>query len=524
MAKYEEEGADVTPRRLIKVKVSDLKMNPIAKEIYVYRTKKDIKVLAKTMKTNGQLEPIIIDRDNFIISGHRRFMAAQLIDLKTLDAIIETPPIESRNSKKSLDEYTTLSIVYHNQQRRKKPGEIIKEAEAVLGILGKNQGKRTELLGTDVTTWGKIGKDRFEKAAAIIGDIGASSLRRIMAVVEFEKKAEKNKDIGLVEQIVNGGLSNVRAYNMMKVYEKEQKDHKDKSHIKIKPIILKDNFSLYNKSSDKMNDVKSGTVQVVFTSPPYYDLRNYGNSRKGKTELGLEKSVQEYLNNLSLHLKDVKRVLSETGSFFLNIGDTIREGESLMVPNRLVLNLCDKHGWHLVNEIIWQKTNAIPSSGKRLQSTYEKIFHLVLNTSKYYYNDLKILNDSSPKLVKKPGGRNSKGEKPKEGLMLTKGFSRFKDFLDEQKVKNVITGPNASMRQNELKKVDSSKDHPALMPDYLPVIPILTTSKEGDTVLDPFSGSGTTGKTSLLLGRKYIGYEVNKKNHELAVMDLKRLH
>lgn len=58
------------------------------------------------------------------------------------------------------------------------------------------------------------------------------------------------------------------------------------------------------------------------------------------------------------------------------------------------------------------------------------------------------------------------------------------------------------------------------MPDYLPIIPILTTSQSGDIVLDPFSGSGTTGRTSLMLGRKYIGYELNKESYELSLLDL----
>ncbi len=523
MAYFEEEEEDLLPPSLIKIKVADLIPHPTAMKIYDYRTKKDIKVLAKTMQKIGQLEPIVIDKDKKIISGHRRWKAAILNDWKELDAIIMRPPMSKFKSQEEFDEYITVSIVYHNQQRKKKPIEIINEAEAILGILGKNQGKRRDLLGDDVNAFGAVGKDRFEKAANVIGDISASTLRRIMEVVEFEKKSEANKNIGLVDQIVKGELAPMRAYRLMNIHIQEQEERKQSKSKVAKVAVVSEPFSLYNKSSDKMTEVQTGSVQVVFTSPPYFQQRNYGNSSIGKAELGLEKSVNEFIKNLSKHLKDVKRVLNDKGSFFLNIADTTQNGECLQVPNRLVLNLCDTEGWHLVNEIIWQKTSSLPKPGKKLQNSYEKIFHLVKDTSKYYYEEYKIWNETESKLVKSPGGRNLKGGKAKEDFMISKGYSKFKDFLTEQQVKDIISGPNAASRQNFLKKIDSEKEHPALMPDYLPVIPILTTSKPGDIVLDPFSGSATTGRTAILFDRKYIGYEINKANHDLAVTDLNML-
>jgi len=73
---------------------------------------------------------------------------------------------------------------------------------------------------------------------------------------------------------------------------------------------------------------------------------------------------------------------------------------------------------------------------------------------------------------------------------------------------------------NEHEWWDPSIDHPALMPVYLPMIPILTMSKPGDIVLDPFIGSGTTGRAALILGRKYIGFELNEKFYNLSIRDL----
>lgn len=82
-----------------------------------------------------------------------------------------------------------LEIVFHNQQRRKTPREMINEAEAILGLLGKRQGQRRDLLKQEENNpFGKIGQDRFTIAAKVIGDINASSLRRMMNVVDFEKE------------------------------------------------------------------------------------------------------------------------------------------------------------------------------------------------------------------------------------------------------------------------------------------------------------------------------------------------
>jgi site-specific DNA-methyltransferase (adenine-specific) len=512
----EEEGCDVIEVGVFKVKVNTIKAHPVSLRIYDYRHSfKSIKLLAATMKLIGQLEPIRINTENEIISGVRRWKAAKLLGLEEIDAI---------RVKKTINEEDT--IVFYNQQRRKRPIEIINEAESYLGILGKHPGVRNDLLGTDVkrNPFGKIGRDRFEIAAKLIGDISATSLRRIMSVVDFEKESEENKSFGLVDKVINEGLSPSRAQSLIRQIQEQRKERTKRKKVDIKPSTSNDDYSTFNKSSDSMKEVKSNSVQVVFTSPPYFNLRNYGNGTENNLELGHEDNVNDFIKNLTNHFKDVKRVLKKNGSFFLNIGETYAKGENLLVPTRLLLSLCDNEGWFLVNEIIWKKTNPIPQPNeKRLQPTYEKIFHLVKDPNDYYYNEFKMWNDDELRLVQAPADRSSsrvgRGE---SGLLLSRSYKKFRDFIDEQNVKDVITGPNASGRQMELRQLDLTTDHPALMPDYLPIIPILTTSQPKDIILDPFSGSATTGKVALLLGRKYIGYELNKESYELGnkVLDL----
>jgi len=142
------------------------------------------------------------------------------------------------------------------------------------------------------------------------------------------------------------------------------------------------------------------------------------------------------------------------------------------------------------------------------------ILKIIILEYKIWDKNLKL------KVVKAPGGRTENGNSTTNRVMLTKGYKKFRDFLEAQKVIDVIKGPNASPRQRELKGLKPDIDHPALMAEYLPVIPILSASKEGDTVLDPFSGSGTVGKVALLFGRKYIGYEINPEFARLSIADL----
>lgn len=486
-----------------KINIDDLRIHPTARRIYNYNTKKEeLKVLAETMALVGQLEPIIVNYQGEIISGARRYLCVlKYLRWPTLDAI----RIDANGKEDEM-------IVFHNQQRKKTYREIIHEAETILGVLGKSQGQRNDL-------YQKAGGDRFELAAKIIGVGSGASLRRLMKVVDFEKVSEENRTYKLVERIIKKEISVFRAESLMSEIIKDKQEREQTRNVIINPS---DDYEIFNKSCEVMDDVEDGTVQVVFTSPPYYNLRFYNNAKDGKNELGQETNLNDYFNNLGNYFKEVYRVLKDEGSFFLNVGDTYNNGGNLLIPTRLLIHLCDKMGWYFVNEIIWQKSNSLPQdTTKRLKPTTEKIYHLVKNPKKYYYKEFKNWTDDKHGIFNGPRDRNLKTEgKDEGGAILKRPYKKLNDFLDAQNVKGIISGSNAGFRQFELKQLDPTKDHPALMPSYLPTIPILTTSRVGDVVLDPFSGSGTTGGTALLLGRKYIGYEINKSSYELSQLSL----
>ncbi|MBC7328292.1 site-specific DNA-methyltransferase [bacterium] len=146
-----------------------------------------------------------------------------------------------------------------------------------------------------------------------------------------------------------------------------------------KPVLL-----FIGDAGKILKKLPSSIVDTVITSPPYYRQRFYGHPE----EIGQEESVEEYVENLKEVFREVKRVLKKTGVVFLNIGDKYIEKRLQMVPERVALALIED-GWVLVNKIIWQKPNAMPSPFKRrLNNIYEPVYVFVKEEGLpvYYFN------------------------------------------------------------------------------------------------------------------------------------------
>ena len=140
---------------------------------------------------------------------------------------------------------------------------------------------------------------------------------------------------------------------------------------------------------NRLQELETGSIDCVITSPPYFRLRNYQHHK----QLGLEDTIHGWVNNLLAITDEIARVLVPTGTLWLNLGDSYsthrREGaprKSLLLgPERLALALTQR-GWTLRNKIIWAKTNSIPSSvTDRLSCTHEVIY-LLTHSPRYYFN------------------------------------------------------------------------------------------------------------------------------------------
>jgi site-specific DNA-methyltransferase (adenine-specific) len=288
----------------------------------------------------------------------------------------------------------------------------------------------------------------------------------------------------------------------------------------IKKVIIEDGkYTLINNDCiDALSDLNDSFIDMCFSSPPYFSLRFYNGlgSVRNPDNIGEENTVEDYVFNIQKIGKEVFRVLKPQGSFFLNIGDTIENGENLAIPELLTVAML-KIGFKLANRIVWKKTNPKPMKVKAgLQPNYEIVFHFVKQND-YKCRQLVWNSGEKTKLTRGVGDRNINGQKEKKTKMLETPYKQFKTFYEENEgFTNVIKSAVATAKK--LSDIGKDLDHPAIFPETLPFLPLLQTTKVGDKVLDVFSGSSTLGVVANLFGREYYGVELNKEYHKVGTI------
>ena len=346
------------------------------------------------------------------------------------------------------------------------------------------QGKRHDLiLCEEVLTSVNLNRSRTRD---IVGDLIGISGVQITKLLFIEKH-----NPGLIDLIDNGLFTINQAYIQTSRDKKEQDAQLENRKTSKKTID--DKFRFFKKCSSKMNELSSDEVDLIFTSPPYWNKRKYCEN----SSLGNEKDSDEYVSNLVKHLNDCKRVLSDTGSFFLNLGDTFHQGNLMNIPHRVAISLQEK-GWILRNTIIWAKTNPKPSSSKNnLCPTYEFIFHLVKSMDyKYNHTLIPLKEDTKPSHA--PRHRNLKCSSTMQTPYIPRTGKNMGDWWNEDIIKSAVVN----------QKISDEVEHPSPFPPKIVTLPVLQTTQEGDLVLDPFMGSGTTGNVANDYNRRFVGYDV----------------
>ncbi|MDB4067685.1 DNA methyltransferase [Flavobacteriaceae bacterium] len=451
----------------MKLNISKISHHPKNQEIY---TLSSIEELMDSISEVGLLQPIVIDQYFQIISGNRRFESIKRLGWDDVEVI----------KREVKDEEEELLLIHYNKQRIKSFKELINEYLILDRYYRKGQGKRTDLTSV------KSNKGSSRDLVSNELGISSSQLRRLVFI--YKNKPE------YIELLDKGILTVNQSYLQIQREVREKESRESNTSLK-SDSINKSNWRFYQKSSHNMSELKEGEVQTIFTSPPYWNKRTYS-EEKG---LGNEKTSEEFVVNLSEHLRDCKRVLKDKGSFFLNLGDTFYNGNLQNVPHRIILKL-QEQGWILRNTIIWSKTNPKPSSSKsNLTPSYEFIFHLVKSMEYDYYSTLTKLSDKTkPSLP--PRHRNINGEYS----------NSISPYLPNIKGKNMGDYWNEDIVRTSVanQKLDIEGEHPAPFPEEIINLPILQTSIEGDLVLDPFMGSGTTGRVCDKLVRNFVGYDL----------------
>lgn len=280
-----------------------------------------------------------------------------------------------------------------------------------------------------------------------------------------------------------------------------------------------------------------GSVRCCVTSPPYYGLRDYGVDG----QIGLEETPGAYISRLVGVFSEVWRVLKDDGVLWIVIGDSycaykgskyqesvhmgkhkslngqvpvnhnvgtphssgVKDGDLIGIPWMLAFALRDA-GWYLRSSCVWSKGNPMPESVKnRCTVSHEYVFMLTKQRSHYYFDadaiaepiaastrrDKRLLDEA---WTEKRLDRGYPGSNPPQGSgMLRPGERRNKRTVWEVNV------------------VPYKEAHFAVFPAKLVAPCILAGSRVGDVVLDPFMGSGTTAEVALMLGRNFVGVELN---------------
>ena len=255
---------------------------------------------------------------------------------------------------------------------------------------------------------------------------------------------------------------------------------------------------------------------MCVTSPPYYGLRDY--EKDG--QIGRESSPEVYIANLVKVFDEVYRVLMDDGTLWLNIGDTyahrpyanVKRKDLIGIPWMLAFALRER-GWYLRSDIIWRKTNAMPEGAKdRPSRCYEHIF-LFAKSPRYYF-DYHALEQPIAAETKARYQRNRSERSKYFASSYGQGLEKHLGQVTEER-RQVCRGKDVWDIGTNAYRMG---EHFAMFPEKLVEPCILAGSREGDTVLDPFFGSGTTGAVAKRLQREYIGIDLNPCYLEKAEM------
>jgi len=260
--------------------------------------------------------------------------------------------------------------------------------------------------------------------------------------------------------------------------------------------------TIFQGDAEKLLErLPSDFFRCCITSPPYWGLRDY----KAEGQIGAEDDPEDYVGRVAAVFEQVRRVLTDDGTFWLNIGDSYTSGnrgyrapdkknpiramsyrartpeglkpkDLVGIPWRLAFAL-QKAGWYLRSEIIWEKPNCMPESVKDRPTRCHEYVFLFSKSLRYYYDSQSVLEEN---------GRN------------------------RRTVWSIPTEPFPGA-------------HFATFPPKLIEPCILAGSEPGDWVLDPFFGSGTVGVVCEQQHRNYVGIELNPEYVGLAVQRIRNV-
>jgi len=295
----------------------------------------------------------------------------------------------------------------------------------------------------------------------------------------------------------------------------------------------------------RLNDIPDASVQCVVTSPPYWGLRDYGH----KDQIGLESTPDDYVARMVKVFRQVRRVLADDGTLWLNLGDSyaaqggahgkrqdnhtgvgakavhiaggadknvrcppngLKPKDLVGIPWRVAFAL-QADGWWLRQDIIWHKPNPMPESvTDRCTKAHEYVF--LLTKSQQYFYDIDAVRENP---VTPIDGRGSTDHRKQLGHPARYGLANRSESWSMPS----ISAPTAGRNKRSVWTVSTKPftgAHFAVMPEALVEPCVLAGSKPNDVILDPFAGSGTVGVVALKHNRNFVGIELNPTYADIA--------
>ncbi len=303
-------------------------------------------------------------------------------------------------------------------------------------------------------------------------------------------------------------------------------------------VVMETNKIYHEPCLDTLKRMPDNFIDCVITSPPYWQLRDYGYPE----QWGLEPTFQEYLDHLWQLMDEIYRVLKNNGTVWVNLGDTYARGSRakkasnnqtlrsnhehliepntkpdyegldkclLLIPHRFAIGCIDR-GWIIRNDIIWAKRNGMPESvTDRFTKKHEYIFFMV-KQEKYYF-DLDPIRDKHKWANDKRNDGNrheySNDVKSQDNKWLATNAVSF-----NEKGKN----PGSVSDFWDITTKGSTNEHYAAYNDELIKKPILAGCPEHGIIYDPFMGTGSTAEAALRANRQFIGSEMSAKYCQIA--------
>jgi site-specific DNA-methyltransferase (adenine-specific) len=261
----------------------------------------------------------------------------------------------------------------------------------------------------------------------------------------------------------------------------------------------------------ELQELPASSADVIVTSPPYYQQRDYEAPR----QLGQEGRWEDYVTRLVRIFREARRVLKDCGSMWLVLGDKYQRSQLLGIPWRVAFAL-QADGWILRSDIVWHKPNAMPSSVKNRPTTdHEYVFFFVKSDS--YYYDVDAIRE--PHVTFTPHSRMRGGRRHffQRGGTPEAGKNRGDHNLHDARWDQAFHPKGRNRRTVWSIPLSKFRDgHFAVFPEELVTICIQAGSPAGGLVLDPFVGSGTTAVVATRLGRSFLGFDCNAEYCEMA--------